>query len=156
MLTTIGKRLLFAILSLIGGVIVRFLLTRALPGDPAAHFVGPPATREAVGQICKKLGLDKPLIEHFVRYASDLTQDDFGSSLTTGQPVATEIRNRLQATAETDIARSVRLDRDRASARCAGRDTPRLLDRSSLSCQDDGRRIAPGVLHRAGTGLCVL
>lgn len=55
MLTTIGKRLLFAILSLIGGVIVRFLLTRALPGDPAAHFVGPPATREAVGQICKKL-----------------------------------------------------------------------------------------------------
>src|SRR5437667_171310 len=33
MLTMIGKRLMFAIPSLIGVVIVTFLLTRALPGD---------------------------------------------------------------------------------------------------------------------------
>ena len=38
MLTMIGKRLMFAIPSLIGVVIVTFLLTRALPGDPAAYF----------------------------------------------------------------------------------------------------------------------
>src|SRR5207245_1266357 len=37
MLTMIGKRLMFAIPSLIGVVIVTFLLTRALPGDPAAR-----------------------------------------------------------------------------------------------------------------------
>ena len=59
MLTMIGKRLMFAIPSLIGVVIVTFLLTRALPGDPAAYFAGPAATREAVEQIRKKLGLDK-------------------------------------------------------------------------------------------------
>ena len=40
MLTMIGKRLMFAIPSLIGVVIVTFLLTRALPGDPAAPRVG--------------------------------------------------------------------------------------------------------------------
>ena len=40
MLTMIGKRLMFAIPSLIGVVIVTFLLTRALPGDPAAYFAG--------------------------------------------------------------------------------------------------------------------
>ena len=51
MLTMIGKRLLFAIPSLIGVVIVTFLLTRALPGDPAAYFAGPAATKEAVEQI---------------------------------------------------------------------------------------------------------
>ena len=44
MLTMIGKRLMFAIPSLIGVVIVTFLLTRALPGDPAAYFAGPAAT----------------------------------------------------------------------------------------------------------------
>ena len=97
MLTLIGKRLLFAIPSLIGVVIVTFLLTRALPGDPAAYFAGPAATKEAVDQIRKKLGFDKPLIEQFVRYTGDLAHGDLGTSLTTGQPVAAELRNRLPA-----------------------------------------------------------
>jgi dipeptide transport system permease protein len=99
----IGKRLMFAIPSLIGVVIVTFLLTRALPGDPAAYFAGPAATKEAVEQIRKKLGLDKPLIEQFFRYTADLSHGDFGNSLSTGQPVATEIRNRLPASAELTL-----------------------------------------------------
>ena len=53
MLTMIGKRLMFAIPSLIGVVIVTFLLTRALPGDPAAYFAGPAASKEAIEQIRK-------------------------------------------------------------------------------------------------------
>src|SRR6185312_15394044 len=89
MLTMIGKRLMFAIPSLIGVVIVTFLLTRALPGDPAAYFAGPAATKEA--------------IEQFFRYTNDLAHGDFGNSLTTGQPVATEIRNRLPASAELTL-----------------------------------------------------
>jgi len=103
MLTMIGKRLMFAIPSLIGVVIVTFLLTRALPGDPAAYFAGPAANKEAIEQIRKKLGFDKPLIEQFFRYTADLAHGDFGTSLTTGQPVATEIRNRLPASAELTL-----------------------------------------------------
>src|SRR5438046_1784033 len=103
MLTMIGKRLMFAIPSLIGVVIVTFLLTRALPGDPAAYFAGPAASKEAIEQIRKKLGFDKPLIEQFFRYTNDLAHGDFGNSLTTGQPVATEIRNRLPASAELTL-----------------------------------------------------
>src|SRR5215813_325384 len=99
----IGKRLMFAIPSLIGVVIVTFLLTRALPGDPAAYFAGPAATKEAIEQIRKKLGFDKPLIEQFFRYSNDLAHGDLGSSLTTGQPVAAEIRNRLPASAELTL-----------------------------------------------------
>lgn len=103
MLGMIGKRLAFAIPSLIGVVIVTFLLTRALPGDPAAYFAGPAATKEAIEQIRKQLGLDKSLIEQFVRYTADLAKGDFGNSLTTGQPVAAEIRNRLPASAELTL-----------------------------------------------------
>src|SRR5471030_599606 len=103
MLTMIGKRLMFAIPSLIGVVIVTFLLTRALPGDPAAYFAGPAADKAAVEQIRKKLGFDKPLIEQFIRYTADLAHGDFGNSLTTGQPVATEISNRLPASAELTL-----------------------------------------------------
>ena len=51
MLIVILKRLLIAIPSLIGVVIVTFLLTRALPGDPAAYFAGPAATKEAIQEI---------------------------------------------------------------------------------------------------------
>jgi len=91
MLTMIGKRLMFAIPSLIGVVIVTFLLTRALPGDPAAYFAGPAATKEAVEQIRKKLGFDKPLIEQFFRYTADLAHGDLGNSLTTGQPASAEL-----------------------------------------------------------------
>jgi len=103
MLIMIGKRLMFAIPSLIGVVIVTFLLTRALPGDPAAYFAGPAATKEAVEQIRKKLGLDRPLIEQFFRYTNDLAHGDFGNSLTTGQPVGQEIKTRLPASAELTL-----------------------------------------------------
>jgi ABC-type dipeptide/oligopeptide/nickel transport system permease component len=97
------KRLLIAVPSLIGVVIVTFLLTRALPGDPAAYFAGPAATKEAIEQIRVKLGLDQPLVVQFVRYVGDLTRGDLGNSLTTGQPVAKEIKTRLPASAELTL-----------------------------------------------------
>ena len=103
MLTLILKRLLMAVPSLIGVVIVTFLLTRALPGDPAAYFAGPAATKEAVEEVRVKLGLDKSLPEQFVRYVRDLARGDLGTSLTTGQPVVSEIRTRLPASAELTL-----------------------------------------------------
>ena len=103
MLTTIGKRLLTVLPTLIGVVIVTFLLTRALPGDPAAYFAGPAASKEAVEQIRVSLGLDKPLPEQFVRYVKDLTHGNLGNSLSTGRPVVTEIASRLPASAELTL-----------------------------------------------------
>jgi len=97
------KRLALAVPSLIGVVIVTFLLARALPGDPAAYFAGPAATKEAIEQVRAKLGLDRPLPVQFVRYVSDLARGDLGVSLTTGQPVAWEIRTRLPASAELTL-----------------------------------------------------
>ena len=103
MLMMVLKRLLIAVPSLIGVVIVTFLLTRALPGDPAAYFAGPAATKEAIEQIRVKLGLDKPWYVQFVRYIDDLAHGDLGNSLTTGQPVGHEIKTRLPASAELTL-----------------------------------------------------
>jgi peptide/nickel transport system permease protein len=99
----IGKRLATAIPSLIGVIIVTFLLTRVLPGDPAAYFAGPAATPQAVEEIRKSLGLDKPLPEQFMRYVADLSRGDFGKSLTTGQSVAHDVATRLPASAELTL-----------------------------------------------------
>jgi peptide/nickel transport system permease protein len=97
------KRMLLIIPNLIGVVIVTFLLTRALPGDPAAYFAGPAADKQAVEQVRASLGLDKPLIIQFGRYVGDLFKGNLGNSLSTGQPVVTEIKNRLPASAELTL-----------------------------------------------------
>jgi len=103
MLRLIGKRLLGAVPSVIGVLIVTFLLTRALPGDPAAYFAGPAATPQAIEEIRKSLGLDKSLPEQFVVYLKELVRGDLGNSVATGQPVTTEIRTRLPASLELTL-----------------------------------------------------
>jgi ABC-type dipeptide/oligopeptide/nickel transport system permease component len=103
MLRLIGKRLLAAVPSVIGVLIVTFLLTRALPGDPAAFFAGPAATQQAIDEVRKSLGLDKTLPEQFVVYLKDLSTGNLGNSIATGQPVLTEIRTRLPASLELTL-----------------------------------------------------
>src|SRR5947207_5121291 len=103
MLSMVLKRLLLAVPSLIGVVIVTFLLTRVLPGDPAVYFAGPAATPESIAEIRKSLGLDRPLPEQFGHYITDLAHGNFGNSLSTGRPVATEITSRLPASAELTL-----------------------------------------------------
>jgi peptide/nickel transport system permease protein len=103
MLTTLAKRLMTVIPTLIGVVIVTFLLTRVLPGDPAVYFAGPAATPQSIADIRKSLGLDKPLPEQFVHYVDDLAHGKLGNSLATGRPVMDEIVTRLPASAELTL-----------------------------------------------------
>ena len=93
-------RLLGALPNLIGVVVISFILTRALPGDPAAYFAGGAATQEAVDQVRAQLGLDKPMLEQFFLYLGALARGDMGLSLTTGQPVLQELMARLPASLE--------------------------------------------------------
>ena len=103
MLATLAKRLVTVIPTLIGVVIVTFLLTRVLPGDPAVYFAGPAATPQSIADVRKSLGLDRPLPEQFLHYVSDLAHGNLGNSLSTGQPVVKEIESRLPASAELTL-----------------------------------------------------
>lgn len=94
------RRVLQALPALFGIVVITFLLTRALPGDPAAYFAGPAATPESVAQIRHNLGLDRPLPAQFASYVADLARGDLGQSLTTGQPVGEALLQRLPASLE--------------------------------------------------------
>jgi peptide/nickel transport system permease protein len=100
MLRVVLTRLLSALPNLLGVVVITFILTRALPGDPAAYFAGAAATQEAIAQVRTQLGLDKPLLEQFFQYVAALARGDMGLSLTTGQPVAQELLARLPASLE--------------------------------------------------------
>lgn len=104
MLMPICKRLLGALPNIFGVIVVTFLLTRALPGDPAAFFAGPAGTAEAIEEIREKLGLNRPLLVQFGYYVRDLAQGDWGVSLSTGQPVLSELATRLPASLELTLA----------------------------------------------------
>src|SRR4249920_2092599 len=103
LLRLLGKRLAAAVPALVAVVVVTFLLMRAMPGDPAVYFAGLSATKEAIEEIRKKLGLDRSLPEQFVFYLRDLARGDLGQSVTTGQPVTTEIATRLPASLELTL-----------------------------------------------------
>jgi ABC-type dipeptide/oligopeptide/nickel transport system permease component len=100
---TIVKRLLSALPSIVGVVIVTFLLTRVLPGDTAAYYAGPAATPTAIAEVRHKLGLDRSWPDQFASYVSGLAHGELGTSLSTGRPVLTEIETRLPASAELTL-----------------------------------------------------
>jgi peptide/nickel transport system permease protein len=99
----IGQRMFQAIPTLVGIVIVTFVLTRALPGDPAVYFAGPAATEASIAEIRASLGLDKSLPEQFLAYVGDLARGDLGTSISTGRPVVEELFERLPASLELTL-----------------------------------------------------
>jgi peptide/nickel transport system permease protein len=96
----IGRRIVGTLPSLLGVVVVTFLLSHALPGDPAAYFAGPAANAASIASVRASLGLDQPLPEQFLRYVIDLLHGNLGNSLTTGQPVLVDLAQRLPASLE--------------------------------------------------------
>jgi len=100
----IVRRLATALPSVVGVIIVTFLLTRALPGDPAVYFAGPAATQQAIAQIRHLMGFDRSLPVQFLDYLRHLAHGDLGTSLTTGQPVLRELATRLPASAELTLS----------------------------------------------------
>lgn len=88
---------------LIGVVVISFVLTRALPGDPAVYFAGAAADEQSINEIRIAMGLDKTLYEQFFVYVNNLLQGNLGTSLSTGQPVLSDLTKRLPASLELTI-----------------------------------------------------
>lgn len=74
------KRILLSILTVWVVITITFFVMRAVPGGP---FMGEKAiTPEAQAALEAKYGLDKPLMEQYTTYLSDIvTKFDFGPSL---------------------------------------------------------------------------
>ena len=103
-LALVGGRIAQAVPALIGIIVVTFLLTRALPGDPAVYFAGPTADAETIAQVRHALGLDRSLPVQFLVYVRALLHGDLGQSISTGQSVAHELLARLPASLELTLA----------------------------------------------------
>lgn len=94
-------RCLAAIPTLFAVLCLGFMLTRLLPGDPAALYASQPGMTEAeTGALRVELALDKPLPAQFGAYVRGLARGDLGYSRASGRPVAEEIARRLPASLE--------------------------------------------------------
>jgi len=104
LLRYVAKRLLLLVPVLIGLSILVFAYVRALPGGPAIALLGERATQESVEAINRELGLDQPIFVQYLRYAGNLIQGDFGSSVLSRRPVVEELLERFPATVELGFA----------------------------------------------------
>jgi ABC-type dipeptide/oligopeptide/nickel transport system permease component len=94
------RRLIALAPMLAGVVVIVFALMHVIPGDPARVLLGDDATPEAVANLRRSFGLDRPLHEQLVVYFGRVLTFDLGRSLFQSQSVAALIAERLPATVE--------------------------------------------------------
>lgn len=80
------RRLLYAILTLLGITVVVFSLVHLVPGDPMSVYLmtgrgGPSVPPEVIEQMRHARGLDRPLIVQYAYWLRDVVTLDFGESL---------------------------------------------------------------------------
>ena len=92
MLTYLLRRILIAVPTLLGVVLLVFLMVRLAPGDPAILLAGEFATPETLEAIRTRYGLDRPLPEQFALYLGALLQGDLGESARSRRPVLEELK----------------------------------------------------------------
>jgi peptide/nickel transport system permease protein len=104
MLRFVVRRLLLLVPILLGLSILLFLWVRALPGGPAESLLGERATPEAIEEIERVYGLDRPIWEQYLKYMQNLVSGDLGTSISSRRPVTEEIGRRFPATVELALA----------------------------------------------------
>jgi peptide/nickel transport system permease protein len=100
---TLG-RLASVPLTLLGLVLVTFLIGHALPIDPILAQVGDHAPPEVVARVRAELGLDQPLYAQFAIYLQRLARGELGTSTMTQRPVLSDIARFFPATLELATA----------------------------------------------------
>jgi ABC-type dipeptide/oligopeptide/nickel transport system permease component len=96
-------RLLTTAVTLLGVAVIVFVVIRVVPGNPIAMMLPPGATDEDVARLTALYGLDKSIVRQFLIWAGGVLQGDFGTSITTRQPVLGLVLGRLPATLELSV-----------------------------------------------------
>lgn len=102
----IVRRLLQAVPTIIGIMLLTFLLTRLSPSDPVTLMVGanPNVSAADRAALRKSLGLDDPLPVQFVKWSSNVVQLNFGDSFYYHRPVLGLIEERIPNSLQLSVA----------------------------------------------------
>jgi peptide/nickel transport system permease protein len=86
--------------TLLGLLLVTFVISRFLPADPVLAVVGDHASESTIAAARIRLGLDQPIIVQFWLYLKHVLQGDLGQSIRTGLPISHELMRVFPATLE--------------------------------------------------------
>ncbi|ODT79002.1 MAG: peptide ABC transporter permease [Pelagibacterium sp. SCN 64-44] len=104
MVMSILRRFVVLVPTFIGVTIAAFLFIRLLPGDPILMMSGERAlTAEQHAELARKLGFDQPLFMQYLNYLTGVLQGDFGTSISTKEPVLTIFFRLFPATLELAV-----------------------------------------------------
>ena len=96
-------RLATTLVTLIGVAVIVFVVIRVVPGNPIAMMLPPGATEADVARLQALYGLDKSIPQQFFIWLGGVLQGDFGTSISTRQPVLGLVLGRLPATIELSV-----------------------------------------------------
>ncbi|HET7373532.1 MAG TPA: ABC transporter permease [Gemmatimonadaceae bacterium] len=92
------RRLLLAVPTLFGVLVVAFLLLYVAPGDPVESMIGERADSATIARLRAELHVDDPLPQRFGHYAGRVMVGDLGNSYITNRPITQDIRERFPKT----------------------------------------------------------
>jgi peptide/nickel transport system permease protein/oligopeptide transport system permease protein len=92
------RRVLLAVPTLFGVLVVAFLVLQVAPGDPVQAMVGERADSATVARLRAQLHLDEPLVKRFGIYVADIAKGDLGRSYITDRPISRDIKERFPKT----------------------------------------------------------
>ena len=104
MLKTLGRRLALTVPTLLGVLVVTFLLLDVIPGDPVREMVGERADSATIARLRAELRLDDPLPVRFGHYVWGVMRGDLGHSYITRRPIARDLMERFPKTAQLALA----------------------------------------------------
>jgi peptide/nickel transport system permease protein len=96
----VARRVVLAVLVVAGVVALTFVIARVVPGDPAASWAGPHASRAEIARVRHDLDLDQPVPVQIGRYFMGVLEGDWGTSIHTHQPVLSDVMDRAPASIE--------------------------------------------------------
>ena len=97
-------RLALLVPTLLGVLVVTFLLLYVAPGDPVLAMVGERADPETIARLRAELRLDDPLPQRFLHYVGGIVQGDLGNSYITRRPIIQDLMERFPATLQLAAA----------------------------------------------------
>jgi ABC-type dipeptide/oligopeptide/nickel transport system permease component len=100
----LATRIGLGLLTILGVVLLTFLLMFVVPGDPARTIAGPRASPQVLALVQSNLHLDRPVLVQLGHYLAGVLRGDLGVSYVQDQPVASIIGGRLPATIELGLA----------------------------------------------------
>jgi peptide/nickel transport system permease protein len=96
----VARRTGLSLVVVAGVMVLTFLISHVIPGDPAVSWAGPHASASQIHSARVALGLNRPIWSQIVHYFGGILSGDWGVSIRTHRSVLSDLFNVVPASLE--------------------------------------------------------